>query len=758
MRAVAVALVMALSASACGVVHDLANLPKLKHWQLHINNQPQTSKILDDKGHLITSLHGEQNRTIVPVSKIPKRLQRAVISIEDQRFYQHSGVDFHAVFRALVANVTSGSVQEGGSTITQQYVKNAIIAPGKTAAETLKRKIDEAALARQLETKLTKKQILERYLNTVYFGEGAYGVQAAAYTYFGIPSKKLNLAQSALLAGIIRSPETYDPFQHPKRAKKRRNLVLFKMHQLGHATAAQTKLAKHAKIHLHSGNPEYPAPYFIDYVERLIKYDPRFNVLGKTVAQREKRLFQGGLRIRTTVDLKMQREAEHAVNGILYQPSDPHGALVSLNPRTGSIKAMVGGRDWFAKPKQDRFSKFNLAVAGEPDLGPGGRAPGTGRQAGSSFKPFALVAAIEQGIPLSQQYEAAPCMTFPNANNGGPWNVCNYEGESFSGRIPLLLATIDSVNVVYAQVILQVGADAVVRVAHDMGVRSPLLPVNSAVLGTNAVNALDMVSGYSTLATNGTHHPPVAITKILNKHGGVIYKDHSIAHDAVSPSVSYIATSALEQVIQQGTGTAANIGRPAAGKTGTAQEYRDAWFVGYTPDLATAVWVGYPDGEIEMKPYCLTSIGCRPTRIGATGVTGGSWPAEIWHNYMLAALAGTPPTPFTQPATGLSTVTIDTRNGCLAGPYTPSTSTATATFAPGTEPTTSCLEPGDLPKAQPSPTPKPSPSKSPAPAPSPSAKPSPTPTPTPTPTSTPKPKPSPKPGKGHGGGKNGKKG
>lgn len=695
----------ALCMSSCArLTAQLSHLPHLTKAELH-RPQAQSSMIFDAKGHLIRSLHGEQNRTDVPLSRVPKHIQKAIIAIEDQRFYEHHGVDVHAIIRALVTNVDSGTVQQGGSTITQQYVKNAIISPGQEAARTLTRKLDEAALARQLEQRWSKQKILDRYLNTVYFGEGAYGIQAAANTYFGKPVPKITLGEGALLAGMVQSPEYFDPYRNPKAAKARRDIVLGKMVQLGWTTAARAQRAERKHLHLQrtKGKNRFPAPYFVDYVQRLITYDPRFAALGKTVAQRTKTLFQGGLRIHTTINLKDQAAAQQAIKTELPYRSDPHAALVSIDPKTGYIKAMVGGRDWFAPPKKDPFSKLNLAILAEPNVGnvrdgstAVNRAPGTGRQAGSSFKPFALATAIAQGIPLSKTYPAAPCMTFPHANNGGPWRVCNYEGEAF-GRMPLLEATINSVNVVFAQLIIEIGPQNVVDTAARMGIRTPLYPSDSAVLGSNPVNALDMASAYGTFATNGVHHPPVAITSIEDSHGRTLYEDHSRPVRALQPAVSYLTTTALEQVILRGTGIAAAIGRPAAGKTGTAEEYRDAWFVGYTPDLVTSVWMGYPEGEIEMKPSCIGAVGtCRTTRsITSGGVVGGSFPALIWHTFMLQALSGVAPHDFAKPAVPLITVTIDTRNGCLAGPFTPPVDQAQATFQPGAQPTRSCPQPGD---------------------------------------------------------------
>ncbi|HVF52726.1 MAG TPA: transglycosylase domain-containing protein [Actinomycetota bacterium] len=692
----------ALSAAACAQIEAL---PKLKKSDLAFK-LAQTSGIYDSNGSLITTLHGEQNRTNIALRSMPKHLRNAVIAIEDERFYQHEGVDLKAIARALVSNAASGEIREGGSTITQQYVKNVIIAPGKTAEKTIERKITEAALSRQIEQRLSKDEILERYLNTVYFGEGAYGVEAAAQIYFSKHARELKLWEAATLAGLIKSPETYDPLKYPKAARERRNIVLDRMRDNGFidgvdATDAQTK---RLKLNPFKEKERYPAPYFVDYVQRLITFDNRFNV-GKTVAERTRRLFQGGLKIYTTVDLEMQAAAEAAVSGVLTYETDPHAALVAIEPETGHVKAMVGGRDWFTRLKEDRFAKLNLAILAEPDLGrvsvPGAkknvfenRAPGTGRQAGSAFKPFVLAAALEAGIPLSRVYPAPGTMTI-TIPGYEPWTPQNYEGGAY-GAMSLLDATVNSVNVVYAQLIRDVGVQAAVDLAEAMGIRTPLEAVPSAVLGANPVNTLGMASAYGTFATNGEHHPPVAITKIVDTTTSpdkIIYEDQSESEVVLSQSSAYLATSAMQQVITRGTGARfGNIARPAAGKTGTAQEYRDAWFAGYTPDLVAAVWVGYPEASIEMKTSCYTTTLCRPTRIT---VTGGSWPTQIWQAFMLRALTNTPASSFDIPSLDMVQVTIDTRNGCLADEFTPDEFQVESSFPPGAEPTEVCRESGD---------------------------------------------------------------
>ena len=704
---------LALAAALLAGCASLENLPTLQPEDLAFK-LPQSSKIFDANGRLIKVLHAGQNRTNVTLAQIPEYVEDAVIAIEDERFYEHDGVDLRAILRAALANAASGDIEQGGSTITQQYVKNVIIAPGEIAEQTIDRKLQEAALARQLEQELSKKEILERYLNTVYFGQGAYGVQAASTAYFGETVWNLTLRQAAFLAGLIQAPEDYDPFQRPKAAIRRRNVVLRQMADLGlvEEIRADEAAGKGLGLQAVQEKDEYPAAYFVDYVQRMLTYHPDYEFLGKTAEQRQKRLFTGGLRIYTTVDLDMQAAAEAAVDSVLQFPADPHASLVAIEPETGHVKAMVGGRDWFAAPKKDPYAKINLAILAEPDLGrvkiPGTKkylhqAPGTGRQAGSAFKPFALAAAIDNGVTLSKRYSGKGPLVIPGVDAGGDYTVQNYEGGQF-GELTLLEATVNSVNVVYAQLVEEIGVDPVVDVAERLGIRTELLPHFSAVLGTNEVNALGMASAYGTLANLGTYQPPVAVTKIVDVTKDprkVVYQDRSKGIEVLDPAAAYLTTSALEEVIRRGTASnyAAGIGRPAAGKTGTAQEYRDAWFVGYTPNLVASVWVGYPEGQVEMKTSCLgstTGIGgipeCRPTRIT---VTGGSWPTQIWTNFMLRALTDYAAEDFEVPEANIIQVTIDARNGCLVSKFTPPEFVVTASFQAGTEPEASCRVPGD---------------------------------------------------------------
>jgi len=575
----------------------------------------QSSRIYAADGTLIATLHAEENRETVPISEIPKSLQDAVVAIEDARFWQHKGVDAKSILRAAYANTSKGKVVEGGSTITQQYVKNELVGNDRN----VRRKLHEASLAYQLEHKYTKQRILELYLNTIYFGNGAYGVQAAAHTYFGTSVDKLTVGQSALLAGLIRAPNDTDPYAHPDQARARRAVVLEKMAEQG-LVSAPVRAAAGQEPLLPSTTPpgdKYPAPYFVERVKRFILDDPRF---GSTPGQRRQLLFEGGLRIDTTIDLRAQAAAEQAVSKVLVQPgTDPSAALVSLEPRTGYVRALVGGRDFFGGGPD---AKFDLATQGE-------------RPAGSSFKPFVLAAAIEKGVPLTKVYDDPSHIDIPLTRD--VWHVDNYEGEP-AGRMNLLEATVHSINTVYAQLIMEIGPTAAVSMAAKMGVTSPLQPYPSAVLGTNDVTPLEMASAYGTFANRGLAVPPTLVTRVLDDKGSVIYEHAHEQRRVMKQDTADAVTNVLEQVVNRGTGVGARIGRPVAGKTGTGEQWRDAWFVGFTPDLVTSVWVGFPGGQISMVPP--------KTRIR---VLGGSWPASIWQLYMSAALANTPVTAFPPP-------------------------------------------------------------------------------------------------------------
>jgi penicillin-binding protein 1A len=559
---------------------------------------PQTTYVYDRRGHLITTLHAGVNRTEVPLSKISDNLKDAVIALEDKDFYRESGVNFSSIARAALVNLHTGRVEQGGSTITQQYVKNVYTGGQRT----ISRKIKEAILAQRLARMYTKDQILEKYLNSVYFGRGAYGAEAAALTYFGIHAIKLNVPQAALLGGLIRAPARYDPYRDLKAAKARRDIALEAMAQQGYVTWADAQAAIAKPIRLRKAKPgATPAAYFMDYVRRSLQ--ARYGYAGT---------FTGGLRVTTTLDSRMQQAAERAIASNLATPGDPAAALVAIDPRTGEIRALVGGRNF-------KRAKFNLATQAH-------------RQTGSAFKTFTLITAFEQHIDPHAVMTGPSHITIPDPQCRGPkgdWQVSNYADES-AGTMPLLSAIAHSVNTIFAQLVVAVGPRNVATTARSMGIASHLSPVCSITLGSQPVTPLDMTSAYATLAAGGMRHTPTAIDEVQDPTGKVIGSLNPKGKRVLDQDVANLTTFALQGVIQSGTGTAANIGRPAAGKTGTAQNYQDAWFCGYVPQLVACVWMGYP--KTEDRPMENVE--------GFPHVFGGSLPARIWHDFMLKALSG----------------------------------------------------------------------------------------------------------------------
>ena len=638
----------------------------------------QTSFVLAADDSLITELHAVEDRVVLPTQQIPRSVRDAVVAIEDRRFYLHHGIDGRAIVRAAYVDLRDSRLTEGGSTITQQLVKNLYTGGDRTIG----RKIAEAELAWQLENRMSKAEILTRYLNTVYFGQGAYGVQAAARTFFGINAWKLDLAQSALLAGLITSPGHFDPYEYPDRARGRRRVVLRLMHEQGMITAAQRHRAAREAVSLHQ-NPtqgRYPDPYFVDYLKEWFLTNPEF---GETREDRYRSLFTGGLRIHTTLRPDVQAAAQRAADSVLSYPHDPSAAITVLDPRTGAVLAMVGGnvRDYWLDRNAGRV---NLATA----------AGGTGRQSGSAFKPFALVAALENGISPETTFPAPATLELP-LRGGGTWQVTNAEGTGY-GSMTLRDATIDSVNTVYAQLIDRLGPKTVVNVARRLGLRCcprvsnpdhPLLPYLSAVLGTNEVNTLEMASAYGTLASGGLRTAPIPITRITDAHGNLLWEADTTPQRVLDPQLASVANDVLKDVVLYGTGTAANIGRPQIGKTGTAMDHADAWFVGAIPQMVAAVWIGFPRGQIPMEPP--------KTRIT---VFGGTWPAQIWRLLMLEAAKGLPVMDFPSPDVGFVSIAVDATQQpyCLPNPFTLPQNIETLQFIVGTEPTHLCRTPTTL--------------------------------------------------------------
>lgn len=574
----------------------------------------QNSTVYASDGSLIAVLHAEENRSPVSLDRVPRALVDAVLDVEDEDFWLHEGVNVRSTLRALVTNVKSGEVRQGGSTVTQQLVKNSLLTPEKR----VDRKVREAVLAVRLENQLSKEEILERYLNVVYFGNGAYGVQAAAETYFNTDVEKLTEGQAALLAGVIRNPVGYDPVKNPAQARARRDLVLDLMAGHGHMAPDQANRLKSAPLPVRVFAPlPPPNDYFVEEVKQRLLSDPR---LGETAQERYNAVFKGGLQIHTTLDTRRQREAEQRRNEVLPASLTKGrftSALVAVEPSTGYVRAMVAGDDFGT-------AKYNLATQGL-------------RQPGSSFKPYVLLAALEAGHSPDDIVDGGtPCtIKIPGFE---PYTPGNYEGSA-GGRMSITDATARSVNCAYARLGVEVGLDKVVDMAASLGLpKKRLQPYPSISLGAEEATPLEMASAYATMANDGVFHEPRFVSKVLDRNNKVIFEGPDKGRRAVSPQTARVAISVLRAVVERGTGTRARLpGREVAGKTGTSQDYENAWFVGFTPQLATAVWMGSPEGNVPM------------TNVGGTRVAGGTYPARIWSAFMADALAGQPALAFPLP-------------------------------------------------------------------------------------------------------------
>jgi membrane peptidoglycan carboxypeptidase len=652
MAGVAFPLVGGVGLMAKSGADDFLALPA----DLQTGPPPQRSKILAADGSLLATLY-LQNRVNVPLASVPLETRQAIIAIEDARFYAHHGVDVKGILRAAATNAGSGGVKQGASTLTQQYVKNALIEAASdkkgqraATADSLDRKLREARYAMALEHQLTKDQILERYLNIAYYGHGVYGVGTAANYYFGKPVSRLSLAESATLAGMVKNPNTYDPSSRDPKVreitKARRDTVLARMADLGFITPELKARAEATPLFtrlrpVESGceNPAVRSPFFCDYVRRELEDTPVGAVLGATREERKRKLLGGGLTIRTSLDPRIQGVAQQAVNERV-PPNDKFGAAAAIDtvePGTGLIRAMAVDRPYagdFA-----RSTKVNYATGGV-----------YGFQAGSTFKAFVLAEALRQGIPLDLRLHAPQKYTskiFKNVEKGKveAYTVEN-AGDSEAGTFDMTEATHLSVNTYFMQLEERTGVDKPAALAEAMGVHrvknqvadQPLQRVPSFVLGTNGVSPLEMAAAYATFAAHGMHCPPRAVTEILGPEGEQMTLPPNDCQQVLEPGVADTVTSVLRGVIDGPehlrTGAHASIGRPAAGKTGTVNESKAAWFVGYTPQLATAVWVG-KSTPAPMKNVVINGRFYKQ-------VYGGSIPAEIWKQAMSAAHEGLP--------------------------------------------------------------------------------------------------------------------
>ncbi len=598
--ALMIILIIALGAGCGFLGATINNLPDVSR-----TIRPEaSSQIFDVHGRLITTIHAEQNRLPVSIDRVPKHLQLAFIAAEDIRFYDHSGIDPRGILRALWTNISNQGVTQGGSTITQQLARNAFLNQDRT----YKRKFQEAVLAIRIEDEYSKDQILEMYMNQIYFGQGAYGIQTAANTYFGKSVEDLSLAQCALLAGLPQSPNYYSPFNNLEAAKNRQAIVLNQMVKYEMITQEEADAAKEADLELRSTDSfssRSPAAYFVSYIEQIIseKYDAEV-------------LYKEGLKIYTTLDLDVQAAAERALianlpdyytdeNGLVQ----PQGAMVAINPHNGHILAMVGGRG------NDYFNRAVQAI----------------RQPGSAFKPFVYITAIEKGMTPGTIVEDSPITI-------GSWSPQNY-GRNFSGKMTLRYALMHSINVPAVKLAQEVGMHNILANAENMGISTLVYDGatndnNLAVaLGglTHGVTPLDMAVAYGVLANGGVKVEPTAIIRIVDRNGNVLEENHVRETQVISEKTAYIITNMLESVVLHGTGGGAYIGRPMAGKTGTTDDTKDAWFVGYTPDIATSVWIG---DDFDGTLY---------------GLTGGTIPATIWRDFMSVVMADYPYSDFNVP-------------------------------------------------------------------------------------------------------------
>jgi penicillin-binding protein 1A len=565
--------------------------------------------VYDASGKTILAvLRGDENRVQAKTEDIDPVMRQAIVAIEDRRFHEHRGVDLRGIARALWADVRNQRVVQGGSTITQQFVKNAYVDDQRTIG----RKVREAALAWQLEQKWTKDEILTAYLNTIYFGNGAYGIQQAARTYFGKGAHDLDLHEAALLAGIPADPSRYDPVANPREARGRREVVLRTMLDLGDVTHADFVRARAQPLPRREdvrqpGTLGQRGQYFTNYVkERLVA------VYGA------QKVFGGGLRVKTTIDLGLQQLARDAIKKWLVDPEGPSAALAAVDPRNGDVLAMVGGDNF-------RESQFNLAVQGA-------------RQPGSAFKPIVLATALQQGISPATSFVSKP-LTIHLGDRF--WPVANYD-DAYLGQIDLETATVHSDNSVYAQLTKLLGPAAVVKTAKRLGIESELQPFFSIGLGAQGVNPLELARAYSAFANGGYRvdtettlgkkrliDAPRVVEEVRDTDGELLDRNRPRPQPVLSRRAAEWVNYLLQQVVVRGTGERAALpsGIPVAGKTGTTDDYGDAWFVGYTPQLVVAVWVGYPDRLVPML-----------TEYHGDSVAGGTFPALIWKSFMERAL------------------------------------------------------------------------------------------------------------------------
>lgn len=608
-----------LSALVIGAAHNSASAVELPLPPLNADTLDGSTVYASDGKTVLAVLRGPERRIPVPLQQISPPLIHAVLDTEDHSFYVHGGFDIPSIIRAFVHD-TSGNGLQGGSTIAQQLVKQQYL----NSSQTVARKVKEAVLADRLEQKYSKNQILQAYLNTVYLGSGAYGVEAAAETYFHVPASLVDLPEAALLAGMIQDPNGYDPVLAPQAARDRRAQVLDRMVVYHDITPAQAAAADASPLPTVVSNPttDTISNYYVEQVkdQLLAAGSP----LGSTYAERYDALFNGGLDIYTNLDPGLQAVAESTVKA--DTPANTGGfqqALVSIDPATGQVRALVGGTGTAS-------SKFDIITQGT-------------RQPGSGFKLFTLVAALEEGYTINDTVlGTSPCaIDFPTDHDLIAHPANNDEGNG-GGLMSVLNATAQSTNCAFIRLAHEVTLPKVISVAHQLGITENLPPYPSIVIGSIAVHPLEMAAAYAAVADGGVYHQPSFINRVLDRSGQVVFNGSGPGYRVMSPAVAAQADAAFQAVVQTGTGTAAALGgRPVAGKTGTTNRNVDAWFNGYTPELETTVWMGNPQAEVPMSD------------VGGIAVYGGTYPARTWHDYSATVLADAPPVGFPPPPANL---------------------------------------------------------------------------------------------------------
>lgn len=602
------------------ILHALPNVDKITSVI-----PSETTKIYSADNVLLADLHKEENRSVVHLSEIAPDARNALVAMEDSRFFSHHGIDLRGIFRALSKDIVKGRAVEGASTLTQQLARNIFL----TREKTISRKIGEVILAMQIERKYTKEEIMEMYLNQVYWGHNTYGIQAAGQVYFGKNAKDLTLPEAAMLIGLLKGPELYSPYKNFKMAKDRQHSVLKRMLSLGYIDQQDYDRALQQPVVLVGlKKTKYQAPYFTNYVlDQLVK------MYGETD------VYSSGMKVYTTLDYKLQQYAERAISASLSTASQNQmeAALLSINPRTGYILAMVGGKDFIA-------SEYNRTTQSR-------------RQPGSAFKPFAYLTALEKGLSPGTIMDDAP-VTYNSFD--GPYSPQNYE-KQYSGSMPLRRALELSKNVIAVKISDLIGAGSIISTARSLGITTPLQEILSLPLGACEVSMMELVYAYGVLANRGIITKPISIFRIEDRNGVEIYKNNIHTDTVYDENVINILVDMMKGVVLNGTGRGAALPRPMAGKTGTTSDYRDAWFVGFVPQMVTSTWLGN-DNNAPMN-----------------GVAGGGLPAKIWRDYMKYALQSVPVMDFPKPQ-GMVEVKICWDSGARATEYCPSDRTSLEKF------------------------------------------------------------------------------